>query len=117
MSETNATIDDGIVVVNTPHATREGAGRYELRDGDTVIGFTRYREREDGALVFDHTKVEEVYGGRGLAGRLAAFAFADVREQQRRLVPVCPYIAAWARKHPEYADIVDWPESTQEKAQ
>ncbi len=110
MAEATALEEDDIVVVNSPHPTREGAGRYELRDGGTVIGSTRYHEREDGGLVFDHTVVDKEYGGRGLAGRLAEFAFADVRAAGRRLVPVCPYLAGWARKHTEYADIVDWPE-------
>ncbi|MDI2098177.1 GNAT family N-acetyltransferase [Ruicaihuangia caeni] len=95
-------VDEGIVIAKNPDASR-----YELRDGDRVIGFAHYSDR-NGELAFDHTVVGKEYGGRGLATRLAEYAFADVRSMGRTLVPMCSFIEAWARKHPEYDDIVVW---------
>lgn len=83
--------------------------RYEVRDGDDVIGFTEYRLPDDVHVDFVHTEVDEEYGGRGLAGELVAFALADVREAGKRIIPHCPYVAKWITKHPEYADITDVP--------
>jgi len=91
-----------IEVVHNPERRR-----YELHDAG-VIGFTRYRLAED-KVVFIHTEVDEAYSGQGLASKLARFALDDVRSSGRRIVPLCPYIASWLRKHHDFDDIVDWP--------
>jgi predicted GNAT family acetyltransferase len=80
--------------------------RYELLDDDgNVIGQIRYR-REPGAVALVHTEVEPAYEGRGLAGVLVDGAVSDLRERGLRLIPVCPYVRAWLRRHPERADLV-----------
>ncbi|KLL96170.1 acetyltransferase [Rhodococcus sp. IITR03] len=91
--------------------------RYELRDGDTVIGFTQYRTRTrtggDTRRVFAHTEVDPGYGGLGLAARLVEFALDDVAATGERIVPVCPYVAKYLRTHHNYDQLVDWPEPPQ----
>lgn len=84
--------------------------RYELRDGDTVIGFAAYRTRS-GRRVFTHTEVDPAYGGLGLAGRLVEFALDDVATTGERIVPLCPYVAKFLRSHHQYDELVDWPET------
>lgn len=96
-------MSDDITVANAPERLR-----YELRLGDAVIGFALYR-LVGRRVVFIHTEVDEAYSGQGLATRLAKFALDDVRAAGKRIVPVCPYIAAYLRQHPEYDDIVDKP--------
>lgn len=83
--------------------------RYEaIDDGGTVAGFAAYRDGA-GSRAFTHTEVSDAYAGQGVASGLARFAVEDVRDAGLRLVPYCPYIARWLKKHPEYAEIVDWP--------
>lgn len=81
--------------------------RYELFDGDTLIGMTVYGLPDDRHLDFVHTEVDPEYGGRGLAGLLVEFAVADVRAQGKRIIAHCPYIRSWLSKHPEFDDIVE----------
>ncbi|EMY32898.1 hypothetical protein D477_017779 [Arthrobacter crystallopoietes BAB-32] len=98
-----------IAVVHNPERRR-----YELQDGGKVIGFTKYRFRSNqNQMVFVHTEVDDAYAGQGLASKLARFALDDVRAAGRRIVPLCPYIRAWVRKHPEYLDAVDMPTDQQ----
>ncbi|MBS9373858.1 GNAT family N-acetyltransferase [Rhodococcus sp. B50] len=97
---------ENISVVHAPQRRR-----YEILDGDTVVGFTRYRP-SGARRVFVHTEVDPGYGGLGLAGRLVGFALADVAESGERIVPVCPYVAKYVRKHPEFDAIVDWPDAS-----
>ena len=91
-----------IEVVDNP-----GRGRYELRDRDDVIGQAQYvvvatPEGSGGdRVVFFHTEVDEAYEGQGLAADLAAFALDTTVEQGRVIVPVCPYIATFVRRHAE----------------
>lgn len=92
--------------------------RYELidHDGGRVAGFAAYRD-VPGSRTFVHTEVDDAYAGQGLAGRLAKYAVEHVRDAGLRLVPECPYIAGWLKRHPEYDGIVDWPgESASAKA-
>lgn len=80
--------------------------RYEVVvDGDPV-GFTVYLDR-DGQRIFFHTEVDDRFGGRGLAGRLVAFALTETRSAGHRIVPVCPYVARYVTTHHEVDDVLD----------
>jgi predicted GNAT family acetyltransferase len=81
--------------------------RYELRvdDRDEVVGLIRYR-LEPGRVVLVHTDIAPAYEGRGLGSELIAAALADIRARDLRVVPQCPFVAAYVEHHPEVADLV-----------
>jgi predicted GNAT family acetyltransferase len=79
--------------------------RFELRIGDTVAGFAEYR-LEPGRVVFTHTEVDSAFEGQGLGSKLASGALDSVRGSGLAIVPLCPFIAAYVRRHPEYQDLV-----------
>lgn len=94
--------------ITTHHNDAES--RFEVLDGDAVIGMAEYLEMPgDDQRVFFHTEVDEAYKGQGLAVRLAELALESTVAEGRRVVPVCAFIAAYVRKHPEYAPQVDEP--------
>ncbi|MFF5286905.1 GNAT family N-acetyltransferase [Streptomyces sp. NPDC013171] len=80
--------------------------RYEILVDGERAGLTAYRDRDD-RRVFFHTEVDEAYAGRGLASILIEQALTDVRASGMRIVPVCPYVAKFLKKHDEFADITD----------
>jgi predicted GNAT family acetyltransferase len=82
----------------------DALNRFEIQLDDDVA-FLRYRE-EPGLIRLIHTEVPEKYGGRGIAGRLAAFGLNYARERGLRVVPTCPYVRAYIDRHPEYADLI-----------
>jgi predicted GNAT family acetyltransferase len=53
-----------------------------------------------------HTEVDPEFEGSGLGGKLVAGALDDVRAQGRRVQPLCPFVAKYIARHPEYADLV-----------
>jgi predicted GNAT family acetyltransferase len=79
--------------------------RYEIHVGDETAGFTEAHVQEDGTVLFNHTVVFDAFEGQGLASKLVAGAFDDLREDGRNAVVTCPYILAWLPKHPEYEDV------------
>jgi predicted GNAT family acetyltransferase len=83
-----------------------GRSRFELRDGDRVLGFTEYHERDDGALVMPHTVVTEPRRGAGYGSILVGGALDDLRERGRRIVAECPFVARFVHDHPEYSDLL-----------
>ncbi|TDC18907.1 N-acetyltransferase [Streptomyces sp. 8K308] len=91
----------------TPRVARVAdRDRYEIRLGDELVGFAEYRDH-DGQRVFHHTEIADAFGGRGLAATLVTAALNDTREAGLRIVPVCPYVAKYLRKHDEFTDITD----------
>lgn len=65
--------------------------RYELRDGDTLVGFAEYR-RTLRRIVFTHTEIDQARREQGLGTQLVAEALADARRQELEIVPVCPFV-------------------------
>lgn len=80
--------------------------RFEVRSGGRLAGRAEYRLRP-GKIVLTHTEVDAAFEGRGLAGQLARGALDAARERGLRVVPLCPYIARYIRRHPEYVPLVD----------
>lgn len=79
--------------------------RYELWLGQTPAAFLAYR-REPGLVVLVHTDVDPAFEGQGLGSRLVAGALDDLRGRGLGLVPLCPFVAAYLRRHPEQQDLV-----------
>jgi hypothetical protein len=94
----------------TPVVTdNPAASRYEMHVGSELAGFVDYRLRHDhGAQVISlvHTEVEPAYQGAHLATHLARFSLDDARARGLSVLPFCPYINSWIKKHPEYTDLV-----------
>jgi predicted GNAT family acetyltransferase len=80
--------------------------RYELRDDGQLAGFTEYRERDDGVLVFPHTVITSPKRGAGYGSTLVQGALDDVRSQGRTIVAECPFVQRFVAEHPEYHDLV-----------
>lgn len=57
-------------------------------------------------MTITHTGVPDAVGGRGIAAALVAAAFDAARREGWKVRPACSYAAAWARKHPEQADLL-----------
>ena len=57
-------------------------------------------------ITFTHTIVPPVLEGRGIASRLIRHALTEARARGLRVVPQCPFVAAYIRKHPECADLL-----------
>ena len=81
------------------------AERYEAAVDGAAAGFLAYRNR-DGRRVLVHTEVEPAFEGRGVGSELVAAALDDARSSGRKVVPLCPFVSAYLRRHPEYADVV-----------
>ena len=86
--------------------------RFEVRVDGEFAGFSAYR-REGGAFAFTHTEVDDVHEGEGLGSELVRRALEEVREQGASVLPYCPFVASYLKKHPELQDLV--PEHERER--
>ena len=82
---------------------------YELRVGAKVAVQSFFRDRP-GHIDFTHTETAAEFKGQGLGKVLAHFALDDVVASGKRIIPHCPFIAGYLRKHEGYEQYIDWPE-------
>lgn len=80
--------------------------RCEILVDGRRAGLTAYRDLGM-QRVFYHTEIDEAFAGQGLGLQLVQQALADVRASGMRIVPVCPYVAKFLKRHKEFADITD----------
>ena len=79
--------------------------RYEVHVGSALAGFADYHA-QPGLLTFLHTEVDPAFEGQGLGSRLAADALDDARARGLQVLPICPFVRAYVRRHPEYRELV-----------
>lgn len=82
----------------------EAERRFEL-DVDGTTAFAQYRI-EGERIVLTHTEVPEQLSGRGVASRLAQGTFEILRRTRRKAMTECTFMASYAAKHPDIADLV-----------
>lgn len=90
----------------------EDARRYEAHVDGQLAGFVEFVEHGD-AIRFTHTETLESFRGKGVGEAVAGFALADAVKRDLRIVPVCPYIARYLRRHEVAGAVIDWPEDSE----
>ena len=88
-----------VEVVNNPERHR-----FETRVGG-ILAQVGYRVEGD-VITFTHTEVPESLSGRGIANQLAETALTFARDNGMQVVPLCPFIATYIKRHPEYQPLV-----------
>lgn len=83
----------------------DGALQYEATADGEPAGSIRFA-RDDRVVTMLHTEVEPRFEGAGVGSQLVRQALDDVRARGERVRPLCPFVAAVIRQHPEYRDLV-----------
>jgi predicted GNAT family acetyltransferase len=89
------------------------ARRWEARLDGELAGYAEYRGNSN-KVVFTHTVVEPQFEGRGIGSGLAKAALDAALTAGQRIVPYCPFVSAYLRRHHEYDAFVDWPRGPDE---
>jgi predicted GNAT family acetyltransferase len=87
-------------------------GRYFARvagiAGEAELTFTR---RGPNMVSADHTGAPNSMRGSGAAMALIERLIADARRERFKIVPLCPYVRAQYKRHPEWSDVMAEPVS------
>ena len=73
-------------------------------EGELALAYYRL---DGNKIVLTHTEVPPRFSGQGVGSRLAKGVFDAIRVRGRKAVAECPFMAAFADRHPEYADLLD----------
>ena len=88
-----------------PAVTRNDERRRFEATVDGRTGVLTYREAGDRVTLI-HTEVPPELRGRRIADALARAALDDARRRGLRVRSVCPFVQAFMKRHPGYADLV-----------
>lgn len=78
--------------------------RYEVTvEGSTA--FVEYIKAQD-KIYLTHTEVPTNLEGKGLGSSLVLKVLEDLERQDLTLIPLCPFVAMYLKKHPEWKKLV-----------
>ncbi len=79
--------------------------RFEIDLGDAVA-IAEYN-LPSGMIMFTHTEVPPEHEGKGVGSALIRAGLAAARERGLKVIPICPFFAAYMKKHEEVQDLLD----------
>lgn len=80
--------------------------RFEIDLDDGSVAIAEYNLLA-GKIVFTHTEVPPAHEGKGIGSALIRFALASARERGLEVIPICPFFAAYIKRHPDEQDLLD----------
>lgn len=83
----------------------DGQHRFEmLTDGKP--SFVEFQRVDDTTLALVHTEVHPDLEGKGVGAKLVKAVLDYIRAHQLQIMPYCPFVAAYLKRHPDYQDLV-----------
>jgi uncharacterized protein len=82
------------------------AKRYELAIEGERVGFVTYRLDPE-VITFLHAEVNPAHEREGWGSRLVAGALDDARARGLKVRPLCPFVAAYIERHPDYRELLE----------
>ena len=82
----------------------EAKKRFEIKVEDKYA-FAEYM-RVANRIIFTHTEVPPGLEGNGLGSMLAKSGLEFAKAESLKVIPLCPYIAGYIKKHQEYLPLV-----------
>lgn len=77
---------------------------FYIEVGDKVA-YIQYIDHPE-KIFLVHTEVPVGLEGQGIGSTLVKLVLEHLKEQETPVVPLCPFVAAYIKKHPEWKAIV-----------
>lgn len=90
----------------------------EITENAALHRFEFHTQGETAVLVYEkdghlirlvHTEVPQSLEGQGVGSKLVSAVLRFAQENNLKVVPLCPFVARYVKRHPEYSTIVDLP--------
>lgn len=88
-----------------PLHKNEEKKRYEI-EINGHFAFINFGENGS-QIALVHTETEPELAGKGAATAVVEKTLQSIEESGKKLLPFCPYVFAYIKKHPEWKRIVD----------
>ncbi|MCD2259069.1 GNAT family N-acetyltransferase [Psychroserpens luteolus] len=88
------------------HTDTGNKGRFYYEVDGVEKGLMTYSHAGADKIIIDHTEVDSSLKGQGVGYRLVEASVDYAREQQIKILPLCPFAAAVFKKRTEYSDVL-----------
>jgi predicted GNAT family acetyltransferase len=81
-------------------------GVFKAMDNNIEIGEMTYVWAGPDKFIIDYTHVKDGYTNEGVGNRLVKKAIDYARENNVKIIPLCPFANSIFKKNPEYSDVL-----------
>lgn len=78
--------------------------QYELTI-DGMLSRIEYIEAKN-KIYLTHTEVPTELKGKGIGSRLIKHSLEDIASRNMKLMPLCPFVSTYIKRHPEYRKLL-----------
>lgn len=78
--------------------------QYEFHVGTEIPRLEYIRAKDK--IYLTHTEVPQSLSGKGIGSALIGAALEDIRRQDLTLIPLCPFVALYLKRNPEWKQLV-----------
>jgi len=84
----------------------ETRGEFSAFSGEKQAGLMTYTWAGKDKFIIDHTEVDPAFGGKGVGKELVLAAVRFARENDLKVIPLCPFAAAAFKKDAGIQDVL-----------
>ncbi len=88
------------------HINRETKGFFKAVSDEKEAGRMTYSWAGKEKFIIDHTEVNEEFNGQGVGEKMVLAAVNYARENNLKIIPLCPFAKAMFDKIPEIRDVL-----------
>lgn len=89
---------------NTTLIDNAEAKQYEMHVEGSVVKIEYIRAKNK--IYLTHTEVPVGMEGKGYGSQIIKMALEDIEKKDLTLIPMCPFVAGYIKKHPEWKKLV-----------
>lgn len=88
------------------HRKEENKGAFIATENGTKAGEMTYSKAGDTLIIIDHTEVDSAFGGQGVGKKMVLAAVDFARENNIKILPLCPFAKAAFDKDATIQDVL-----------
>ena len=88
------------------HRKEENKGAFIATESGAKAGEMTYSKAGDTLIIIDHTEVDPAFGGQGVGKKMVLAAVDFARENNIKILPLCPFAKAAFDKDATIQDVL-----------
>jgi predicted GNAT family acetyltransferase len=85
---------------------RENKGFFKATEDSKEAGRMTYSWAGKDRFIIDHTEVNPEFSGQGVGQKMVEAAIAYARENNLKIIPLCPFAKAQFNRHADWKDVL-----------
>jgi len=94
------------MVMEINHRKEENKGAFIATENGAKAGEMTYSKAGDTLIIIDHTEVDPTFGGQGVGKKMVLAAVDFARENNIKILPLCPFAKAAFDKDSTIQDVL-----------